>query len=167
MTMLQITKAAQMAEMIARLEQAGDTWHTPLIRAALRGEIAFTILSPGSRLPLRLLDPMRHPGPLVVVLGGDGIEAGGPGHFEQAARLIRWARFILLHGSGGDPTHYEIAVEAARHVRRVVIVETTADYLKDWVDFRFVHARTTPTLVVEARDGLHPVNTAPAGAVVQ
>jgi hypothetical protein len=163
---LKITKLAQMADAAVMLRQAGADWHVPLIRAAMCGDIRFAMVPPGSRLPLRLLDMTREPRPFVVVLNGDGGGPAEPDAFPQARRLFQWARFAMLHGAGGNPFHYQCAVEAARVVGRVVIAETTGAALPAWVALKQATAPTTPGLVIEPR-GPHPINTAPAGTVVQ
>ncbi len=162
-----IRTAEKMAELAVKLHQAGAGWHGPLLRAAMAGELRLLMVPPGERIPLRLLDPMRDPRPLVVLLSGDGIKPVGPEGFPQAARLFRWARFLMLHGAGGEAAHYELAADAARATGRVVIAECIAAHLPDWLAFRAAHVPRTPSLAIEARDGLHPIHTAPAGAVMQ
>lgn len=167
MTVFPIT-GARLADLAVKATQAGADWHLPLFRAALRGELAFAIVPPGARLPLRMLDPVRHSLPLVVVLSGDGLVPAGLGDFAQAHRLLRWARFILLHGAGGEAFHYEVATEAARQTGRVLVVETTSGLLPAWIALRLRLAADTPSLVVATKPGvIHPCEAAPAGTVMQ
>lgn len=139
----------------------------PLLRAAMAGEIRFVMVCPAGRIPLRILDMERDRKPLLVGLNGDGGGPATPDAFPQAQRLMRWARCIVLHGAGGEAVHYQCAVEAARVVGRVLIAETTATVLPDWVALKAQIVPKTPGLVIAARDGLHPVETVPAGTVVQ
>jgi len=158
------------AEAIVRLQQAGDTWHVPLFRAAMVGAIGFAIVAPGERIPARLLKFDRRP--LVLVLGADGgingAEQAGPDRFPGAWRAFTWARRIMLHGTGGEATHYGVAVAAATKTGRCLIVETDTARLPEWEALSKRHAARTPTLVVRTRPGaVHPLMTAPAGTVMQ
>ena len=169
MTFAHIKTRAQMAEAIRRFEQAGDTWHLPLLRAAMAGALRFTILPPGMRTPLRILDMQRDPRPLVVVLGGDAGGPATPDAFPQARRLMRWAAFVMLHGAGGQAWHYAVAVEAAAVLRRVLLIETTGAALPAWVALKTEVARSTPGLGVMVPPGepAHPREAPPPGAVLQ
>lgn len=166
---IKITSAGLMSDMAVRLAQAGAPWHGPLLRAAMVGDLRLCMVPPGSRLPLSVLDMERDRRPLVVVLHGDGLQPCGPEGFPQSRRLLRWAGFALLHGAGGLPFHYQIAVEAARETGRVVIAETTGALLPEWVALKVAVAPTTPGLIIAVPPGkpAHPCETAPAGAVVQ
>ncbi|MBR0653653.1 hypothetical protein [Plastoroseomonas arctica] len=168
MTISILKTKRQMADLAVRLEQAGAGWHAPLIRAAMTDELRLLMLSPEGRVPLDLLDMAKRPIPLVVILAGDNDPPAGPGHFPQARHLFGWARFIMVHGAGGHPLHYEIARDAARAHGRVVIAETTTACLRDWIDFKLVTAPGTPGLVVAPpKGGQHPSAVIPAGTVLQ
>ena len=169
LTFANIKTPTQMAEYLRRMEQAGDTWHSPLIRAAMAGALRFVVVSAGARVPLPILDMQRNPVPLVVIVGGD---AGGPAlpdAFPQARRLMRWAGFIFLHGTGGEAWHYALAAEAAAQVRRVLIVETTGAALPAWVALKAEVAGRTPSLGFKVRPGMpaHPHEKPPAGVPLQ
>jgi hypothetical protein len=164
-----IKTRAQMAEALHRFEQAGDTWHAPLIRAAMAGTIRFAILAPGARVQLRILSMRHDPRPLVMVVGGDTGGPATPDAFPQARRLIRWARFVVLHGAGGEPGHYRSAVEAAQRLQRVLIVETTGAALPTWVALKREVAGETPGLIVMVAPGkpAHPREAPPLGVPLQ
>lgn len=167
--MIYLKNPVRMADLAVRIAQGGDTWHAPLIRACMAGDLRLIMIPPSVRMPLAPLDPTRDRRPLVVILAGDGPEPAGPGDFPQALRLFRWARFVIVHGTGGQAFHYQAAVEAARLTGRVVIAETGNDYLKDWCAFRIVNAPRTPGLIITTPPGQppHPMMGAPAGATVQ
>lgn len=169
MTFAHIQTPAQMAEYLRRMEQAGDTWHTPLIRAAMAGTLRFVILSDGARVPLSILDMQRNAVPLVVIVGGDAGGPATPDAFPQARRLMRWAGFVMLHATGGDAWHYAIATEAALRVRRVLIVETTGAALSAWVALKAEVASRTPSLGFKVPPGMptHPHEAPPPGAPLQ
>ncbi len=169
MTLHRIKTRAQMAEAVRRMEQAGAGWHVPLLRAVMAGDLRAAFVAPGSRVPLSLLDMTRHPRPLAVVLMGDGGGPAEPAAFPQARRLLRWARFIVLHGAGGDAWHYGLAAAAAARFRRVVIAETTSAALPAWFALKAEVAPATPGIgwTVPPGQPAHPINAAPAGAVLQ
>jgi hypothetical protein len=159
----------ELAELIARMEAAGAGWHVPLIRAAMAGALNVVFLPPGARVPRDMLDTTPPRLPLAVVLAGDGSTPSPPDAFPQARRLLRWSRFIVLHGAGGLPWHYALAAEATIHWRRVVIVETTSALLPAWLAMRMELAPRTPGMgwAVPPGKGQHPRETAPAGTVLQ
>ncbi len=164
-----IKTRAQMAEALRICEQAGDTWHAPLIRAAMVGDIRFTILPPGTRLPLAMLDMPRQLRPLLVLAGGDAGGLATPHAFPQSRRLMRWAGFTILHGAGGEAWHYTMAAEVALHARRVLIVETSGAALPAWIALKAEVVPGTPGLVFKVPPGrpAHPCEAPPPGARVQ
>ena len=169
LTFAHIQTPAQMAEYPRRMEQAGDTWHSSLIRPAIADAPRFVVISQGARLLLSVLDLQRKPVPLVVVVGGDASGPATPGAFPQARRLMRWAGSIFLHGTGGEAWHYALAVEAATQVRRVLIVETTGAALPTWVALKAEVAGRTPSLGFKVPPGMpaHPHEKPPAGVPLQ
>ena len=163
--------AAKLPELIWRSEQAGDTWHTPLYRAAMQGRLALMMVPPGERVPVSLLDPTKHRLPLVIMLCGDPGHAGahhGPDAYAQSMRFMRWANFIMLHGAGGTAFHFAIAAETAVVARRLLLVETDGATLPEWAAFRAKVAPQTPGLEVRPHPGdYHPRTGLPAGMVIQ
>ncbi len=168
-TFRQITDPARIADLAVRAAQAGDAFHTPLIRAAMTGTVDCVFLAPGSQVPNRFLDPMKQRKPVIIVLGGDGAKPCGPEGFPQAAKLMRWCRWAMLHGAGGLPWHAELALQAANLMRRAIIVECTGAFLPDWVKLKEDLAPKTAGLIIAVPKGKpqHPRNTAPAGTVMQ
>ncbi|MGK7870973.1 hypothetical protein [Falsiroseomonas sp. E2-1-a20] len=163
-----INDTARLAELAVKLQQSGAAHPLPLIRAAMAKELAFVMVAPGGRIPLRVLDPMKHPLPVVVVLGGDHAEPAGPDDFPQTRRLLRWSRATMLHGAGGEELHYAAAVSAARAVGRVLIAETCSVHLADWIALAKAVAPHVATLVIAPKPGTsHPYEAAPAGVVLQ
>ncbi|MBB3900104.1 hypothetical protein [Roseococcus suduntuyensis] len=134
-------------------------------------EIALAVMLPGDRLPLSMLDPTRFLKPLVVLLGGDGITPDGsrdcgPEGWQQSRRLLRWSRWTLLHGTGGEEAHYDWAVEAARSYRRVLIAECGTATLPTWMALRAEVAPYCPGAVLQCDpDDFHPRRPAMAEGV--
>ncbi|MBX6747469.1 MAG: hypothetical protein IRY87_36020 [Acetobacteraceae bacterium] len=166
---LTLKTRAQMAEVAVRLEQAGAGHHVPLIRAAMAGALRFAVISPGSALPLRLLDMARDSRPLAVILADDGDKPTGPDGFPQARRLLRWAASIFIHATGGQPIHYAAAAQVTMLVRRFLLIETNTAHEAEWCDLRRAVAPRTPGVVLTVPPGAppHPHLAVPAGEVVQ
>ena len=103
--------------------------HLPLARAAADGRLSLCFLNgPDAPWPARILGELRLP---VVELVGDDPgphpeAALGPQGWKAAERLRRWCRWSMVHGAGGEPSHYAAAAEAAEAVRRVALVETSS-----------------------------------------
>jgi hypothetical protein len=165
-----ISSPAKLSEMLVRLEAGGDTWHSPLIRATIAGELAYILVPPGGAVPLSYLDPTRQRLPLAVVLGGDPgiIGAGaGPDAYPQTKQLLQWARGIFLHGAGGEAWHYKAVVNATLDTRRLLLVETDSAQLHDWIAAKERIAPRTRGLIWRVEPGdVHP-SCLPAGAVWQ
>ncbi len=167
--MRMLTTPGGIADLACRAAAAGDTWHRPLFREAMANRLRLIIVPPGDRVPVSMLDPTRDRRPLMVILAGDGAVPVGPDAFPQAARLLRWCGFVMLHAAGGQAEHYEIAATAAAAVGRVVIAETGSDHLAAWNALRLRCASGTPATIVKVPEGQggHPVLHAPAGVVIQ
>ena len=172
-----LNQPAQLSAVITRLQNTGHAFSLPLYRAALAGELGLVLVAPGGRVPARLLDHRRPP-TVVVVCGDPEVAAPTPppDAFPQARRLLAWTASAMLHATGGREEHYRGAVEAVRVIRRVLLIETATAQENAWlallhqeVDRREVAGRTLPVLVLSARlqGGVHPIQGAPAGTVMQ
>jgi len=149
---------ARLSATILRLSADGHAHPLPLLRALLADEIALAILLPGDRLPLACLDPLRCRKPLVVLLGGDG--AGprgspdcGPEGWRQSRRLLRWARWTMIHGARAEPWHYQEVADAARKHGRVLLAECGTATLPAWESLRTQVAPRTPCVIVKTEPG--------------
>ena len=152
----------------ARLSQAGYDHAVPLVVAAGEGILDLHCVPPGGRVPLRILDPVRQHRPVLILLGGDGDAPAGPDGFPQAARLLRWSRWTVIHGTGGTRAHYATAAEAARRFGRVLLVECGSSTLDAWLSLRETITPNAPGLILKPLPGhVHPLPGAPPGVVVQ
>jgi hypothetical protein len=149
-------KRDKIPEAIAFMHRHGAGWHAPLLTAAGEGLIRFAMIPPTGRMAVSLLDMEKHRLPFIPVLNGDGYDAQGPDAFPQAIRLMRWARFMVLHGAGGQAFHYAMAVEAALIWQRVLFVECRGDHLQDWIDLKARIAPTTPGIIWKVPPGQPP-----------
>lgn len=143
---------------------AGEGYRVPLLRHVASDTIALAVCGLGQTPPLAKLDRTRRPA-LLVLTADDDSSRVAPDDFPHAARALRWARGVMLHGAGGEERHYEWATLAAQTYRRLVLVETCTRHLAVWSALalrtvpaaRILHITTPPGQV-------HPVPP-PAGAV--
>jgi len=148
-----------LAEAIALLHRAGQTWHVPLLQATRQGLIALRFIPPGERVPVRALDPTASPLPTVTVLcGDDHSDRCRPSDFPQAVRWLRWARAIALHGTGGREEHYAAAVAAALLVRRVLVVDLPSRAVPEWLELaRRVAPKAHGLMLLPPPGAVHPI----------
>lgn len=154
---------ARLALVIRAIESAGQGFHAPLYRAVLAGELSLLILRQGERVPLRVLERLTDARPQMIVLAGDDGRPGGPEAFPQAERLLRWARFIILHAAAGKAAHYDLAVSMAQSLGRLLLIEAGSAEVAAWSALRERIAPATPGLGIAPPDGvMHPVPARPA-----
>lgn len=145
-----------MPQLIAHATAQGRTYVLPMLQACLQGHVRLLFIAPGQGFPLSTLDRVKDPRPLIVILGGDGLNAQGPDGFPRAVRLLRWASRIMLHGTGGEPGHYQLAVQGALATGRCLLVESRGDHLPAWVELRAKVAPNTQTLILKTPPGAPP-----------
>jgi hypothetical protein len=150
-----IMRPDQAAECIRFMERGGDTWHVPLLQAVQRGELGLLNVLRGNRAPRVPLDPKKNQKPLAVIICDDFGPSMGPSAFPAVQRLFRWAKWIMLHGAGGEGWHYEMAAEATLRMRRCLIVETTSAGLPAWAAFKLDVAPKTPFVCFRVPDASH------------
>jgi hypothetical protein len=157
---------AMITEAVARLRGTDGAFAIPLLTAALASEIRVLAVMPGGRVPVRLLEHTCPP--TVIIASGDpgvGHITPTPESFPQARRLLGWAASTIIHATGGQEAHYRAVVEAAKLVRRVLLIETATAQEDAWTELvqavgeRRQHVgRRIPTVVISARlrGGAHP-----------
>ncbi|WP_426958396.1 hypothetical protein [Muricoccus radiodurans] len=163
-----ITRPDDLSALIQGLEGTPGAFVVPLYRAALAGDLRVLALLSGGRIPQRFLEHTEPP--TVVQISGDpggGHPTPPPEAFSQARRLLGWAASVMLHATGGRAEHYTAVVEAARLVRRVLLIETGTAQESAWLELiraegerRDAAGRRLPTLVLSARvvGGFHPID---------
>lgn len=119
---------------IARLQAAGVGHRVPLLQALYHGRIAHLELHRGTSARYFKLWAAALPLPALALLGDDDHETpDGPDTWPLAPRVLRWARFILIHGGAGRPEHYEHAIELTGTFRRVAIIECSSANIEAWL----------------------------------
>ncbi|WP_159993739.1 hypothetical protein [Roseomonas sp. 18066] len=153
------------AEMIVRSQQLGEASRMPAFRAAREGAICLAIAAYGARVPARVLSAER---PTTILLTDDHPDAVGRKGWPQVRRLLRWARLVVLHATGGQPEHYSFIVEATLATKRVLVIEMEYRHHAEWLALADQYASHLRILnIVPPVGGTHPVGHAPAGTVFQ
>jgi uncharacterized protein YndB with AHSA1/START domain len=161
---LYLTGQAEIAEAIVHMQQAGEGYRLPLIRAAAEGRLAALAASHGAPVPTRYLTIQK---PTVISLCDDHPGATGPGRWKQVRRLLRWANVTVLHATGGEEHHYELITAMAMMLGRVLVIEMQQQHHAAWKAMVDSYApRLKGISIVPPAGDCHPRLTAPAGAVV-
>jgi len=118
---------------ITRLQAAG-AWHrVPLMQAAYHGRIDHTELHRGTSAQYFKRWAAASCHPALALLGDDDhATPDGPATWSIAPRVLRWARFIVVHGGAGRPEHYEHVLALTAVHRRVVMVECSSRNISAW-----------------------------------
>ncbi len=118
---------------IARLQAAGAGHRVPLLQAFYRGQIAHLEMHRHSSARLFKLWAAMSRLPALALLGDDDhATPDGPGTWLLAPRVLRWARFIVIHGGAGRPEHYEHVVALTAVHRRVLMIESSSANIPAW-----------------------------------
>lgn len=159
------TTPAGIARAIAIMHAAGDDYRAPLLRAVGRDEIAFVGLRRGQRVPFAPLDRTRRPSVLLVA-DDDHDAMPGPAAWADAGRMMRWTRKVLIHGTGGKSEHYQLAIDQARSVGRLLLIETCSSQIAPWLALASGYVSASHVTVVRPwpAGAQHPMSL-PLGAV--
>jgi hypothetical protein len=131
----------------------------PLFRAVADCRIAVVgIYVSDVRWPAATLARLRLP--TVVLIGAD-IDGSDPDPPPERwicrNKLHAWARAAIVHGAGGEPEHYRLAVSAVERYRRLAFIECRSEHAPGWASLPWC----VPPLVITPRDLAHPVATRP------
>jgi hypothetical protein len=161
---LKITSAEAINRAIVAAEALGAAHLTVVFRAAAAGRVAIFIVSPGGRI--REAEIRRAARPVLAIIGDDppNGRARGPTGFPQIRKTLRGAARIMIHGAGAEPGQYELAVQTAEQQGMVVLVETSATLAREWATLARQYA---PVLLIQPRDGRHPIMPRELGEALQ
>jgi hypothetical protein len=149
----------RLPEMIMRLEQAGQGFRVPILRAVFERRMGFVESARGGQIPAKVL---RDPRPHLILLGDDDLCSSGPAGWPQGRRLLRWCRRVMIHATGGEPQHYALAVEATESAGRVLLIETDMVHMPAWLALVQERQPPVPTLVLRPHPGEPAHPTCPA-----
>lgn len=130
---IKINSWADVATAIARMQVAGAGHRVPVMQALFDGRIAHLELHRGSSAKLFKQWTAMSSLPALALLGDDDYATpDGPDSWPIAQRVLRWAKFVLIHGGAGQPEHYEYAVVLTATFRRVVMIECSSANVPTW-----------------------------------
>jgi hypothetical protein len=130
--------------------------HVVLLEAAAAKRLAYTAL--GSRLARPNLHALnKAAGPALVLLGDDDGDTTGPAGWVALPQLTTWARYAVIHGTGGDRPTYQLAISMAQEVGRLLLVETSSDAVEPWTR-ALTRAGVRTLCFVPSGGGVHPID---------
>ena len=158
MPLLHIDKRSDIPRAIAAMQQAGAGHRVPLLQALYRGRIALLEAQRNSSSKLFKCWTAAACMPAAALIGDDDhANLDGPDTWPVAQRMFRWARFVLIHGGGGRPEHYEHAVQLTEACGRLVMVECSSANVEAWRDAAARWAANAQGEVMQPPPGLpHP-----------
>lgn len=156
------TSRADIARLLSQAEAAGAGHLAGILTPVIRGEL--DVIAPTrNTLALPFKRVGRRGQPVVVIVGDDDYRPAGPSTWACAWRIRAWAAFAIVHGTGAQRAHYDMAAGVAQRVGRLLLIETTSAAAQDWAGF--LHGRTPalPFMGLLPPDCVHPVMPAKGG----
>lgn len=153
-----VNNADDLACAIVQAQQVGAIGTAHLMRALAAGRIAYLpVLPEMSATRFKAFIRATAHRPAIVLIGDDDGFDRGPDGWTLAARVLRWARSVLLHAAGAELAHYEGAIEAAEIVGHVLVIECCTATLDAWAALVGAALHRPSVLVIYPRGGVHPV----------
>ncbi|MBO1081855.1 hypothetical protein [Roseomonas haemaphysalidis] len=158
-----LTETDQLAEFMVKVQQAGEGFRLPLLRAVATGRLQVVAVAGGQSVPEHHL---REAKPTTIILSDDVPSAIGPNRWRQARKLLDWSTLVILHATAGKAEHYEMIAGATIATKRVLLVEMQHRHHAAWL--RRVRGRGPRVInFVPPAGDTHPRAGVPAGAVIQ
>jgi hypothetical protein len=118
---------------ISRLQVAGAGHRIPVLQALYNRRIAHLDMHRASSARLFKQWAAMSRLPALALLGDDDHSPlDGPDTWPLAPRVLRWARFVVVHGGAGRPEHYEHVLALTAIYRRVVMIECSSANIQAW-----------------------------------
>lgn len=150
---LHISEAGQINDLIVRAEAMDAPGRAELLRGVRDAGINTIFVDRFAVVPMKALRQTLRP--LLVVVGDDDFASTGPAAWPSWNRLKTWARGALLHAAAGDVGSYRLAIAGTLARRKLVLIETSSQYARDWA--LALRQANIPTVAVLPRGGEHPV----------
>jgi hypothetical protein len=148
-------------EMIIGCLREGAIGSAHLLRAMKAGKIALLPISTNvDPAEVEILLKNKLAKPTVILVGDDDGMDRGPAGFPAIKVIVRWSKKILLHASGAEIWHYDLAVKAASENGHCLLIECNARTLSAWMAVIAAEGRLPQTFLVLAKDGQHPISGA-------
>ena len=154
---LRIERWDQIPQAISQIQAAGQHHRAVPLQALYRGLISHVEVqrnTPARHVKTFIASARR---PELVLIGDDDEAPTGPSGWGQAGRLLKWARYILIHAAGGRVEEYQEAVAVALITGRFLLIETSSAFSEAW---RAVAIAAQPNVrigMILARNGKHPM----------
>lgn len=117
---------------ISLMQQAGVP-RCPALQALYQGRIAhLEVQRTGSTKLFKVWAKAVRLPALALIGDDDHATSDGPTTWSVAPRLLRWAKFVLIHGGAGMPSHYEYAVTMTELFGRVLMIECSSANITAW-----------------------------------
>ena len=130
---IKIDCLADIPPAIARMQAAGAGHRVPLLQGVYHGRIAHLELHRGASARQFKVWAAASRLPALALLGDDDhTDPAGPDTWPLAPRVLRWARFIVVHGAAGRPEHYEQVLALTAAHRRVAMIECSSINIPAW-----------------------------------
>lgn len=152
---VELGKPNDFDQMIAGAAAGGADHLLPLLRAVRAGRLDLVIVERGGNVSFKRLKQFRRP--VLVLVGDDDYASTGPTGWLDVVRLVRWARYAMIHATGATQEIYAAAVDGAVVQRRFLLVETDSAHAHAWADAMQGTRPPVPFLGVLPADGPHPV----------
>ncbi len=145
-------KPEDIARAIAFLVSIGKHAHAELFRAMNRGEIALS-LTFNPKAPLSKALGKRQNEPLLVVIGADNEKPLAGDRWRCARGAISWARAVVVHAAGAEPSQYQAVIGLARLYNRALLIETNTAHARSWIE---MVPLGKPGFIVWPQGNVHP-----------
>ena len=150
---LHVSDHARLNELISRASTVSHAGHLALLRAARDGIVDMAFMDRLAEAPIKALE--RAVRPAIVVVGDDDYASTGPAGWTAWQRLKYWGRGALVHATGADAWSYQLAIEMAQTLSKVLLIETDTAHAQAWADALRKHRIRAIGLVPPS--GTHPV----------
>jgi hypothetical protein len=151
-----IDNTSDLPALIMRMQQAGAPQY-PLLQALYAGRLAYLPVTrkTSATTVKRWTAAITLPG--IATIGDDDHDPlDGPATWPVAARLLKWASLVIIHGTGGHPAHYAAAALTTELHKRVVLIECASKQLDAWKRAVGDHGRNGAMLFTPPPGQSHP-----------
>lgn len=119
---------------ISTMQASKDFKHrVPTMQALYQGRIGlYEVQRAGSAKAFKFWSAACRLPALAIVGDDDHATPDGPDTWPIARRMLRWARFVLIHGGAGEAWHYEYAVMLTEKFGRLVMIKSSSANIEAW-----------------------------------
>jgi hypothetical protein len=135
----------------------GSIGFAELLRGLRDGEIALLNVALEYNTTFeRWFGATAHCPAIALLADDDGLDRG-PNGWAITARMLRWARCLMIHAAVPEREHYRAAITAAQLHRRVGLIECSAATTDGWLERVAAMPVPPPVLLILPEGDVHPV----------